>query len=333
MATYVRTQEIEHDIGDAGSFVLRVTSADVEVRGTEATTAHLRATFELRASSEAEADQLFDQAQLQVTAGDGVLEAAEPRDLSSAIASLTRLFGERGGLRRMRVEAEIPHGAQVRLVGVSGDMTATGLSGPQQYQTVSGDLVLTDASDGIRVKSVSGNVVVRGDETLELDASTVSGDLYVSAAAIDRLVVSSVSGGIEVDGGLAAGAPYRIETVSGDFRLGTSGHLTLEVRGLSTAVDITLPHRAEGSRDRRRYVIGGGGAHLTFSSMSGDVSVSSSRRAPPTRQPSAPLRAPDRPGAAAAQTPDGGSGLEILRALERGEIDVDDAARRLSREP
>jgi hypothetical protein len=332
MAVFVRTQEAEHDIGESGSFTLRVTSADAELRGVDGSTARMRATFELRAGSEAEADELFELARLEVTTGPGVMKAIEPRDLSSAIASLTRLAGAPSGVRQMRVEAEVPRRAQVRFVGVSADVTSTGVAGAQEYQTVSGDLVISDAADSLRVKSVSGDLAVRGNEPIDIEANSVSGDLYVAAPRLDRLAINTVSGNIEVEGELSPDAAHRAETVSGDFRLGTSGDLTLEVRGLSTDVGITLPHRAEGSRDRRRYVIGNGAASLAFSSMSGDVSIRSSRLAPhaPPAGPSAPAP-PEPPAPPASPTPGADRELDVLRALERGEIDVDEAARRLGR--
>jgi hypothetical protein len=322
MAVFVRTQEVEHDIGEAGSFALRVTSADVELRGVDGSTVRVRATFELRAGSDAEADELFELARLRLTTGPRVMEAAEPRDVSSAIASLTRLFQTPSGVREMRVTADIPRRARVHVNGVSADVTSTGIKGPQQYQTVSGDLVVNDPASVVGVKSVSGDIAIRADEPIALNASAVSGDLYVVAPQVDQLTITTVSGDIEVEGELATDGAHRVETVSGDFRLGTSGDLTLEVRGLSTDVGISLPHRAEGTHDRRRFIIGNGGASLTFRSMSGDVSVRSSRRAPP-----APSAASHAPAPATSATPAGD--VDVLRALERGEIDVEEAARRL----
>jgi hypothetical protein len=319
MAVFVRTQEVEHPIGGTGRFSLRVTSADTELRAGDDQVARLRATFELRAGSDAEADEIFEHARLRVSTGPAAFDAIEPRDLSSAIASLTQLFTAPGGLRQMRVEAEVPRRAELTFAGVSSDATAAGFSRVQQYQTVSGDLVVTDAAGSLHVKSVSGDVSIRAAGPLELEASAVSGDLSVAAPRFDRLSAGSVSGDIEIDGELASRAPHRVETVSGDLGLGLAGDLTLEVRGLSTDVDIALPHRSEGSRDRRRYVVGNGGPTLSFRSMSGDVSVRPSRRAPPG------TAAPER----ARTGPD--DELEVLRALERGEIGVDEAASRLGR--
>jgi len=103
-------------------------------------------------------------------------------------------------------------------------------------------------------------------------------------------------------------------------------HLTVEVRGLSTDADIRLPHRSEGSRDRRRYVIGDGTAHLLFSSMSGDIEVRPPRRTGNAPPPPSPPAAPQPPAA------DASAQMAVLQALERGEIDVEEATRRLAGE-
>ncbi len=57
MATFVRNQEIEHEIGPGGRFSLRVTSSDVELRGVEGTTARVRVEFDLRGANDAEVDE------------------------------------------------------------------------------------------------------------------------------------------------------------------------------------------------------------------------------------------------------------------------------------
>ena len=318
--TFVRTQEIEHEIGPAGSLQLRITSADVQIRAVEGSIARARAIFEVRAADEAEADRVFGEVQLRVARGDGTLAISEPnRHTHGLAAGLQRLLG--GPYADLSVEIELPAGAEVRVDGVSADLTATGLRGNQQFKTVSGDLVLTDVAGELGLHSVSGDATVRAAAELALEAGSVSGDLSIVAPRLSRLHANTVSGDLEIEAELAGGEPHRVETVSGDFTLGLVGSLNLEVRGLSTDVRCDLPHRSEGSRDRRRYIIGDGGPQLLFSSMSGDVSVRAARRLPAAGsaqppEPPAPPPAPDER-------------LAILRALERGELNVDEALRRL----
>lgn len=326
MATYVRTQEIAHDIGPGGRFALRVTSPEVELRAVEGGRATVVVTFELRAASEEEANELFERVRFRVLESSDALEVAEPRRNESGIGALVRLFGAGGAATDVSVRAELPAGADVTFEGVSADLTVAGFRASQHYRTVSGDIVLDRVAGDIRVRSVSGDVAIRADEPLRLEMNAVSGDVSAVAPRFEALKLVTVSGDAEVDGELAPEAPHRVETVSGDLTVAIAGGVTLEVRGLSTDTSISLPHRSEGSRDRRRYVIGDGRAQLSFSSMSGDVSVHDSRRADPGRPASPTPPAQPTPPARPA-SPD--EQLAILRALEAGEIDVDEAAARL----
>jgi hypothetical protein len=319
MATFHRTQEIEHDIGPEGQFALRVTSPDVEIRAIDGGTARVRIEYELRAASDANADEAFERLRYAVSAGNGSLEISEPKRSSSGIGALAGILGLSGDRVEARIVAELPRRVRLGLTGVSADVTVIGLRGVQDLKTVSGDLVLSDVGGSLSITGVSSDVSIRADEPVTLRAKTVSGDLSAFAPRLNDVHVSSVSGDIELEGDLGAGVTHRFETVSGDLTLGVVGGVTLQVRGLSSDVDVSVAHRSEGSRDRRRYVIGDGAASVEFHSMSGDVSVHAARRvaAPPPAQPAPPPMAED------AQ-------LAVLRALERGEIDVEEATRRLA---
>ena len=330
MATFVRTQEIEHEIGPTGSLQLRITSADVRIRGIEGGVARVRAIFEVRAADEAAADEVFAAVQLRVVRDPQALGISEPeRHMHGLPGGLHRLLGMPHA--DLSVEVELPAGAEMQFDGVSADLTATGLHGSQRFKTVSGDLVLTDVAGELALHSVSGDATVRAIGELGLQAGSVSGDFSIVAPRIASLRANTVSGDLEIEAELTGGDSHRVETVSGDLTLGLVGsNLDMEVRGLSTDVRCDLPHRSEGSRDRRRYIVGDGGPRLLFSSMSGDVSVRAARRgaAPGAGQPAEPPAPPDVPQAPTSPpAPD--ERLAILRALERGELTVDEALRRL----
>jgi hypothetical protein len=324
MATYVRTQEIFHDIGARGRFALRVTSPDVELRSGVDTTARVQVKLELRAASEEEADEIFERLRFHVREADGVLEVTEPRRNDAGIGSLIRLLGiGSASINDASVSAEIPETAEIVFEGVSADLTASGFSGSQHYRTVSGDMVLDRVAGDVRVRDVSGDVSIRAEQPMRVEMNTVSGDVSVVAPRFEALRLATVSGDVELEGEFAQSGAHRVETVSGDLSLGVVDGLTLEVRGLSSDTRVSVPHRSEGSRDRRRYIIGGGEGSLLFSSMSGDASVHPGRR---FSGPMAPTPAAAPP--AAGVDPD--EQLAILRALEAGEIDVDEATNRLA---
>ena len=329
MATFVRTQSIDHAIGPDGRLTLKVTTGDVSVRGSQGDEVRIRANFEIRAASDEEADRAFSEAQLRVVRGARELSVEEPDPGSSLGALVGRLFSGHGQVD-MTVSVELPERAELRLDVVSADVDVEGLLGEQRYNTVSGDLSLSRLGGSVRANSVSGDVTIRADESIGVRAETVSGDLSIVAPMIQGLRANAVSGDVDVEGQLSAGREYRIDTISGDASVGLIGGASFEVRGIASDVVSDLDHRIEGRQDRRRVVVGGGGPEVIFSSMSGDLSIRRPRRldrlppAPPQppAAPRPPEPSPTPPLAADEQ-------LEILQALERGEIDVEEATRRL----
>jgi len=319
MATYVRTQSIEHPVGERGRVSIKVTEGDVQIQGVAGSDARIRATFEIRASSDDEADRIFEAIKLEVASGAGVLSVEEPSGGPSIGKVISRLFGGLG-YDDLAVEAYLPAGVELHLAVVSSDVEASGLRGDQRYATVSGDMLLNDTGGTVHLNAVSGDATIRASEPISVFAEAVSGDLVVVTPQLLALRASSVSGDVELEAELAPGGDFRVETVSGDFSVGLLGPAVFDVRGLSTDVNSELDHRLEGRSDRRRLVIGQGGPTVVFSSMSGDIDVRRPRHLDP--RPTAPRPAPTAPGADAQ--------MEILQQLERGEISVDEATRRLA---
>lgn len=318
MATYVRTQSIEHAVGERGSVSIKVTEGDVRIQGVSGPDARIRATFEIRASSDKEADDIFEAVKLRVVTGPGTLSAEEPGGGATIGKVISRLFSG-AGHADLAVEAFLPPDAQLHLSGVSSDVEASGLRGDQRYSTVSGDLRLVDAGGSLQLMAVSGDTSVTSPESISVAAESVSGDVAITAPRLRSLQASTVSGDIELEAELSIGGAFSISTVSGDLSIGLLGSATFEIRGLSTDVHSEIDHRLEGRSDRRRLIIGQGGPTVVFSSMSGDVEV---------RRPRHLARRPEQ--AQAPSVPDPEAQLEILRLLESGEITVDEATRRLA---
>jgi hypothetical protein len=320
MGTYVRTQSIDHSVGESGRVSLNITSGDVRVRAIPGGEAHIRATFEIMASSDADAERIFEAVQLRVNRDGGSLSAEEHEGPHSVGSVIGRLFGG-SSQYELSVEADVPTGAQMQLTAVSSDVTVTDLRGEQRYHTVSGDLSVNNSGGSVRLETVSGDATIRADEPLAVQAQSVSGDLNITATTLRSLRANTVSGDIQLEAELASDGDFRAETVSGDLSVGLVGSATFEIHGLSTDVSSELDHRLEGQIDRRRLIIGSGGPRLVFNSMSGDVSIRHPRRIS-ARAAAEPAPEPT-PAEQASQ-------LEVLRALERGEIDVDEATRRLA---
>ncbi|HUG46785.1 MAG TPA: DUF4097 family beta strand repeat-containing protein [Candidatus Limnocylindria bacterium] len=305
MTTAVNDGTVRHRIGRDGSFALRTTTGSVRLRGTDGEEVEVKATL---AGGEPAA--------ITVRRYEAGLHVEPERQSRSFLGGTIGL-----GLPDIHFEVSLPNTARVEVNSVSASVSGSQLYGDSSYKLVSGDLQLTDIGGRLDAKSVSGDLSLRTGRTLEVEAVTTSGDVHVEAAQIEVLRLRSVSGDATVVGALSAGPEHRVETVSGDLRLEPQGGLTVEASGPIVGLRSDIAGRAAGGRGRRNLVIGDGSAQLRFRSLSGQVHVAQPGTAPP--QPSVETVPPPEPMS---------DSLEILRALERGEIDVDDATRLLSRQ-
>ena len=153
----------------------------------------------------------------------------------------------------------------------------------------------------------------------------MSGDLALRAATIATLRATTTSGDIRLAGRLDGQGPFTIESVSGDALLALAGDVRVDLQTVAGDLRSEIPGRSESRPGKRSMTIGSGGSTLSVRTMSGDVRIV--RASPVTRDERAAAMAHD----AVADLTDAAADarLTILRALERGEIDVAEATRRL----
>ena len=271
-------------------------------------------------------------------------------DLAEGSAALTAIrdgdfLGRRRNGRAADLDIDAPRRATVLIETASAEIDSDGLAGEQRYRTTSGDVTLRNVAGRIDIEAVSGDVDVIAAGDADARFRTVSGDIELRAGTLRSLVVASTSGDLKVAGRLAGPGPFGIETVSGDGLLAPAGDLRIEMTTMSGDLQSDVDALMESGRGRRSSTIGSGGPLFTFRSMSGDLRVVRPTPVPVPTKPTASAPEP-RPGSGpepvaepateATTTTDGAialayedARLQILRTLERGEIDVDEAGRRL----
>ena len=326
--------EIRHQIGSTGQFMLGCAAGSVEIRAGDSDEAVV-----LARSEGGHAQSL----PLTVRKSDGLLQV-EVSD-RGAFAPFAGWFDRHYGVD---FQVTVPAGARVTINTVSADVRSDLLSGEQTYKTVSGDVALASAAGRLRVSTVSGDIVVRSSAATELSVNTTSGDVHASGAELAGVEARTVSGDIGLNGNLAAGPLHSVETVSGDLTVDSSSGVTVDIR---RSLDF--------GGGPRMLVSGDGAAQLRFRTLSGDVRVAGARATDEGRGRNRHERASERlerhaarraerfaahvgrfgddsptefmeaPTEPPASTPPGQDQLDVLRALERGEIDVEEAARRL----
>lgn len=328
---------IEHPIGPEGHLSIRLHSGEVRLRAVDGDVVRVR---------DANGRELHDL--FQIEAGDGSLALRTrrgldvgwlgfgPRDLLDWMGPT----GRGGSVYAPELVIDVPRRTTVVVEASSAELAAEGLLGDQRYRTASGDVTLRAVSGAVAVEAVSGNVDVVATGTTELTVRTVSGDIEVRAATLASVQATSTSGDLRLAGRFAGSGPFSIETVSGDGLLAPAGDVQIQMNSVTG----DLNSEFEGptvTRGRRSLTIGRSGPVVSFRSMSGDLhvvrpvpssSVAPAGDPPASTTPVSSAHAAPVPGGAgnhaiAAAYDD--ARLRILRSLERGEIDVAEAGRRL----
>ena len=330
-----QAQEIAHAIGNHGHVAVRTASWDVEIRAIDGDVVRVLS---------ADGGELPSDIEIQREA-DGIT-IRQP----GLLGGLNFVLGRS---RDAWIAIEVPATATANVVTASGDVHAKGLRADGQFRTASGDLTILEASGTLVAESVSGDVAIDVTDAADLTIKTVSGDVAVKGGILDRTAVTTTSGDVLLGSKLGAG-PHSIATLSGDAVIRAGAGVTVRARTVAGDLRSDLPHRSEGGPGRRSIVVGDGSTELQFRSVSGDLRVIGSGEKldfieipvppnPPT--PPAPPRAPASPGRADAGPSDESDDpapadepdvdverarLTILRALERGEIDIKEATARLA---
>lgn len=314
------------EIGEHGVVAVSTTIEAIVVRGVDGATARLAGP----------------------DAGDVLTEAA-PGGLSVRTASVGgRRASEEGrgwlagvlafgfGRSARTIEVEVPRGCRLEARTASGAVVVDGVRGGVSVETVSGDVTIRDAAGDTRVTTASGQVSIGGPDVLAATVHTASGDIEVVAGRIRTLALSSMSGRVRAAGLADPALDGTVSTASGTVMLGLDGDLAVVVRTVSGRTRSTHPGATPGDRGPG-WVLGRGTARLAVSTISGAVELleparTAHRSGPPGEMaPAAPENAatPAAPPQGELPAPTADPDLDVLRALERGEISVDEAARRL----
>lgn len=323
MTTTTTGASLEHPLGAEGLVSIRLRDGDVRIRGVGSDRVTIR-----------DIDGHDLSGMFAIGLGEGNVSLRAGRGLDRSIA---------GGGATPNLEIELPRRATVVVETASADIEVDGLAGDQRFRTASGEVRLRAVTNRIAIEAVSGDIDVVATGEADVSVRTVSGDVALRAATLRSVQAATTSGDIKVAGRLLGAGPFRIVTVSGDMLLAPVGDVRVEMATLSGDLESELDGLTESRRGHRSLRVGSGEPLVEFRSMSGDLRVvrptavpartmtsgegmpdQSTLADPPTER--VPTSAPAN-GAIVAAYED--ARLRILRSLERGEIDVEEAGLRL----
>ena len=177
-----------------------------------------------------------------------------------------------------------PSGTDLDLAGGSTDLRSDGELGEVSVRTASGDIRLESVRGDLQVKTASGDisvdtiasqaslVTVSGDLGVErvdasLTARAVSGDVTIGVIS-GPLALSTTSGDVDIKS--VAGGDVRVQTVSGDVRVGIApGTRTwIDAASVSGRLESELGLDQEPAAETDEAVV-----PLHVKTVSGDVSI------------------------------------------------------------
>jgi DUF4097 and DUF4098 domain-containing protein YvlB len=168
---------------------------------------------------------------------------------------------------------------------VSGDFQGRALGSRAIIQTMAGDVRITEGVGDLRVTTVGGDVTASGVRG-SIEVNATSGDIRLSGERLEKVNVDVVSGDIDLTGALADDARLQLSSHSGNVTLrlpeAAGGQLqvttyTGDVRGGTMTMMPPVNRSFTGGREEsgtQRYEFGGGGgARITVSTFTGDVTI------------------------------------------------------------
>jgi hypothetical protein len=371
MGTLVRIETLAHRIGTDGRISVKSLSGRLRVQGADGDEARLTVSYRIRAGDQAAAERALETGRVIVDRGPSWLEVETPeRRISTGLAwlfggarvgadiSLEVPWGTKVRVETMSgsIEASSLVGDQ-KYRTVSGYINLWGLGGLVEASSISGQVTLDDGGDvRLRASSVSGSVKARARRFYGMTVNTTSGGIAV-VGALDPsgdYRADSISGSVSltpttgvtaelrtISGGMTSELDNRIEGGRGFWRaIVGDGRTYFKVNSTSGGLRILAPGpEASPARPGPADSVPGtaepGSAAADSSAAEGGdrLSAEEAWTADESQEPPAASGEPAAAGMGSNGSRAGGSReeIDVLRALERGEISVDEAAARLER--
>ncbi len=231
----------------------------------------------------------------------------------------------------------VPAACAVRAKTVNGSVRMNGLSNKSEATAVNGSVHLAQLSGRIEASAVNGSLHADGIAG-DADLSTVNGSLDLRDTRVHTLDARTVSGSLRAALVVNPEGTYAFSSTNGncDVIIAADSRCTVSMQAVNGGVKVDLPHHTISSEMRPAFSrwqgeVNGGGAPISFKTVNGRLRVSSDGQhgdAEPQREACAADAQPS-PQAARAEPQAAANTMDILRAVERGELSVESAMQKI----
>lgn len=166
---------------------------------------------------------------------------------------------------------------RIAVRSVSGRTRINGSAKTLDINSVSGSIELAGHADKVDLETVSGDILapVLGDEA---QMQTVSGRVQASGGPWRKFSLSTVSGDVQLRGGMAPGGTLDIDSMSGDVQLQLPATVSTAIHASSFSGNLhsdfgTVSEHEHGSGSELDVRVGSGSGKIRIETFSGDLRV------------------------------------------------------------
>jgi hypothetical protein len=168
--------------------------------------------------------------------------------------------------------------ASVKVETVNGGVTLRGGSGDVELSSVQGQVEVTGASGHLKLSAINRGVTashISGQAEIE----TVNGDILLDDVQLDELDASSVSGNLWLSGALRPDGRYQLQSHAGDVQVvlpdKPSVRVTVSTYSGELSSDFEFGLSRMGGREKEdvNFTLGEGGSRLDLESFSGRIQL------------------------------------------------------------
>ena len=233
-------------IGRTGSFELSNVSGNVTITGGNGDEVRIDAVKRARSRDQSAAKTLLDELRIEVTELPNRVEVRteHPRGRRNYVGSVdytvTVPTGVDASIKVVSGDVRVMNvKGELRTESISGNVVASGAARLALAKSVSGDVDVTDAAgDALVITTVSGNLAGRNLKARAIELSSVSGNVVLTNVTCDRATVKTTSGNVEYDGALARAGRYEMHAHSGNVRLAVTNTTGFELEATTFNGDV-----------------------------------------------------------------------------------------------
>ncbi|WP_199100987.1 DUF4097 family beta strand repeat-containing protein [Dyella sp. ASV21] len=194
------------------------------------------------------------------------------------------------------LDVRVPKGASLSVDVVSASMSIDGINGGKikvntvsgkarvnartplaELESVSGSLEFAGSADRVNLQTVSGDILAPNVNS-EAELQTVSGRIRVGGGPWRKLNLSTVSGDVQLAGGIAPGGTFDVDSMSGDVQVQIPSNTSAIIHANTFSGDLrsdfgTVSKVEHGPGSELRATVGGGNAKINIETFSGDLRI------------------------------------------------------------